>query len=83
MIEIDLEKVVEEIGKVDEGKGEVDAEKGEETLKDASVEVVEKEKGEEKDDHSLMTMARDIVADKGKHIVTDLDDFTQGPIIMS
>ncbi|XP_059067434.1 uncharacterized protein LOC131858260 [Cryptomeria japonica] len=66
VISIDSEKEAEEIEIVDEGKGEIDAEKDEDVVKDASVEVVEKEKREEKDDQAPVTVARDTVADKGK-----------------
>lgn len=57
MIEVISEKTTEEIVVKDKDGGE----KGE---KDESVEVENKEKGEEKEDQALATVARDIVDDK-------------------
>lgn len=68
VIEIILEKTVKET---------YDVEKGE---KDVSAEVVGKEKGEDKDYQALVIVARDTVVDKRKQVVTDSNDFAQGPI---
>lgn len=69
VIEVVSEKAVEET---------VDAEKGEDDGKDVSAKVVGKEKGEEKDYQAPVTVARDTLADKGKEVATDSDDFSQG-----
>lgn len=63
VIDVGWVKEAEEIGKSDEEKGDVEAKNSD---KDVSVEIIDKDKGEEKDDQVQVIVARDTVADKGK-----------------
>lgn len=78
VIDVNIEKTVEEIGKVTDEHEEVNNEKDVGVSMD--VEVV-KEKGEEKIDKASVIMAR--ATDKGKQIDADEDEFSHGPIDLS
>ncbi|XP_059075147.1 uncharacterized protein LOC131875135 [Cryptomeria japonica] len=78
---IDVDSGKEDKEEVYKEKGEVDVEKGGHDGKYVRAEVVENEKGEEKDDKDPVIVARD--TNKEKQVVTNLDDFTQGPIDLS
>lgn len=66
-----------------EAEERVNVKKGEDDGNDASAEEDRKEKGEEKEQKAPMTMAREIVFDKGIQVATDSDDFDKGPIDLS